>query len=287
MTHKLTSATIFLTLAFLAAPAVSLADADSLNAVLDKQSDDIKARYQYRRPAQTLEFFGIKPGMTVVEANPGGGWYTGILAPYLGSKGRLIGAAASVEFMLLAEYIDESQVDEANAWPTTWVARWEERGDGSGAALDAFMFDSLPESMHGTADAVVFFRALHGMTPVGENHSYLAGAFRDSYDVLKPGGIVGIVQHQAREDMPDDWATGENGYLKKSFIVDMMKQAGFELIADSDLNANPKDQPTTEDFVWRLPPSLDTSEDDPALRAQMQAIGESNRMTLRFQKPAD
>ena len=113
----------------------------------------------------------------------------------------------------------------------------------------------------------------------------MSEALRESFDALKPGGLVGIVQHHARDNMSDDWAQGENGYLKKGYVIDMMEAAGFELVADSEMHANSKDQPATEDFVWRLPPSLNTSEDDPELRAQMQAIGESNRMTLKFRKP--
>ena len=96
---------------------------------------------------------------------------------------------------------------------------------------------------------------------------------------------MGVVQHHARDEMPDEWATGANGYLKKQFVIDQMEAAGFEFVAESDINANPKDQPTTEDFVWRLPPSLVTSREDPELRKKMLAIGESNRMTLKFRKP--
>ena len=85
--------------------------------------------------------------------------------------------------------------------------------------------------------------------------------------------------------MPDEWASGSNGYLKKDFIIVQMEKAGFEYVDASDINANPKDQPTESDFVWRLPPSLGTSGDNPELRAEMEAIGESNRMTLKFRKP--
>ena len=85
---------------------------------------------------------------------------------------------------------------------------------------------------------------------------------------------------------PDDWASGANGYLKKGFVIAQMEAAGFELVESSDINANDKDQPTADDIVWRLPPSLDTSREDPELRAQLEAVGESNRMTLKFRKPA-
>ena len=103
--------------------------------------------------------------------------------------------------------------------------------------------------------------------------------------VLKPGGIVGVVQHHARDDMPDAWADGNNGYLKTGFLIGVMEAAGFEYVGSSDINANPNDQPTDEDFVWRLPPGLATSRDNPELEAEMRAIGESNRITLKFVKP--
>ena len=91
--------------------------------------------------------------------------------------------------------------------------------------------------------------------------------------------------HRPFSKMPDEWASGSNGYLKTDFIIAQMEKAGFEYVDASDINANPKDQPTESDFVWRLPPSLGTSGDNPELRAEMEAIGESNRMTLKFRKP--
>jgi predicted methyltransferase len=102
---------------------------------------------------------------------------------------------------------------------------------------------------------------------------------------LKPGGVVGIVQHQAREDKSDAWADGTQGYMKRSYVKRMMERAGFELVEESSLNENPKDQPGDEDGVWRLPPSLSTSQDNPKLQETYKAIGESNRMTLLFRKP--
>jgi predicted methyltransferase len=104
--------------------------------------------------------------------------------------------------------------------------------------------------------------------------------------VLKPGGVLGVVQHEARPDMPDDFATGSGGYLKKAFIIEHMEAAGFEFVEDSDINENPQDQPAEGDVVWRLPPTLATTREDPEGREAMEAIGESNRMTLKFRKPS-
>jgi predicted methyltransferase len=172
-------------------------------------------------------------------------------------------------------------------WTTDFVAGAEGwRGD-SGASVVATRFGSMPGDVDGTVDVVLMIRALHNLARF-ENAGdgpYLTTALADAYRVLKPGGVLGVVQHHARDDMPDDWANGQNGYLKKQRVIDAAIGAGFELVGESDINANANDQPTTDDIVWRLPPGLLTSEDDPDLRAELEAVGESNRMTLKFVKP--
>lgn len=257
----------------------------SLAAILDSRPDEIKSRYQYRRPQETLEFFGIEPGMTVVEALPGGGWYSKLLLPYLGKRGQLIGA--DYPYAMFAQF--PNMTEERLAGKRTWVADWTAdaeswRQDGD-ASVAAFQMAALPESMVGTADAVLFVRALHNLARYEASGGYLTTAINDMYRVLKPGGIVGVVQHHAREDMPDEWADGNAGYIKESFVIEKMEAGGFELIDSSDLNANDKDQPTVDDVVWRLPPSLSGGAENPELAAQMREIGESNRMTLKFRKP--
>ena len=139
--------------------------------------------------------------------------------------------------------------------------------------------------MKGKADAVLFIRALHNLSRFEEKGGYLSSALEETYAVLKPGGIVGVVQHQAREDRPDSWATGANGYLKKSALIAKMQASGFEFVGESSINENPLDQATEGDIVWRLPPVLNGSRDDEAKKAAMLAIGESHRMTLKFRKP--
>ncbi len=136
----------------------------------------------------------------------------------------------------------------------------------------------------GSADAVLFVRALHNMAYATEDARHLAAAIQNSYDVLKPGGIVGVVQHHARNNMPDKWADGEMGYLKKGYVIEMMEADGLEFVEESAVNANSKDMPTIEQYVWRLPPSYDGA-DTPDAKARVDAIGESNRMTLKFRKP--
>jgi predicted methyltransferase len=254
--------------------------------VLEAQPEETKARYPYRNPAQTLAFFGIEPGMTVVETLPGGGWYSKILLPYLGADGQLIGVNYPQAIFRLFGFMSEEQVVAQQTWPADWSATAEGwRGEGD-APVSAFVFGGLPDELRGTADAVLVIRTLHNLARFDDQGGFLGLALQDIHDVLKPGGIVGVVQHEARPEMPDEWAAGQNGYLKRSFVIDAFRSAGFELEAESDINENPLDQPTTEDVVWRLPPNLRMG-DDEARREEMKAVGESHRMTLKFRKSAD
>jgi len=260
-------------------------DGERLAAVLDAQPAETKARYGYRHPQETLQFFEVAPGSVVVEALPGGGWYTKILAPYVGPEGQVVGVDYAQNLFPLFGFFSEEQLKAKETWTTDWVAGTADWGIEEGAPISAFVFGSLPDEMKGTADTVLFIRALHNLARFEGEGKFLTAALQNTYDVLKPGGVVGVVQHHARQDMPDSWAAGQNGYLKYRFLVDRMKQAGFEFVGAIDVNANDLDQPTTDDMVWRLPPSMVTSREDPELRQAMQAIGESNRMTLKFRKP--
>lgn len=264
---------------------IETAPPDQLGAVLDAQPDETKARYQYRHPQETLEFFGIERGMVVMEALPGGGWYSKILLPLIGKDGQLIGADYAPEMYAKFGFFDEEFMKSTETWISDWTADAESwRGDNS-AAVSAFVLGSLPDEMAGSADAVLFIRALHNLARFESDGAFLTAALRDAYTILKPGGIVGIVQHRSRDNMSDDWAGGENGYLKQDFVIGQMEAVGFEFVASSDINMNDKDRPTEDEIVWRLPPSFDGSADDPEKRAAVEAIGESNRMTLKFVKP--
>ncbi|MEE8495511.1 MAG: hypothetical protein V3S21_03460 [Xanthomonadales bacterium] len=266
-------------------PLLAEVDSTHLASVLAAQPEETRARYQYRHPMETLEFFGIEAGMTVVEALPGGGWYTKILLLYLGSDGHLIGADYAREMYPLFGFFSEEQLQAKETWSEDFTADAKEWAGDDGAQASAFVFGSMPDKLKGQADAVVFIRALHNLARFEAEGGFLTAALRNAYDALKPGGMVGVVQHHARDDMPDDWASGRNGYLKRDFLIARMEEAGFEFVAASDINASAQDQPTEEDMVWRLPPTLATSREDPALRAKMEAAGESNRMTLKFRKP--
>ena len=260
-------------------------DTEKLESVLAARPADMQARDAWRHPRQTLEFFGVAPGMTVVEALPGGGWYTKVLAPYLGSEGKLVGADYSQDMYPLFGFFSEEQLEKKKNWVTDFTVDAVEWSGEDGAHISAFVFGSMPANMNGTADVVLFIRALHNLARFESQGGFLTAALQDAFNVLKSGGTVGVVQHEARDDMPDDWADGSRGYLKKAFVISAMEKAGFEFVAESDINQNPKDQPTDQDIVWRLPPTLATSRDNPELKAQMEAIGESNRMTLKFRKP--
>lgn len=262
-----------------------LSSSERLKIVLDANAANLGARYNTRNPQKTLEFFGIEPGMTVVEALPGGGWYSKILLPYLGSKGQLIGVDYPVDLYSLFSFYTKERIEAKKDWVATWTADAEKWRSNDSASIKAFQFRSLDKSMAGTADAVLFIRALHNLVRFRKTDDFLTSALQDTYTILKPGGIVGVVQHIAPDSASDEWADGSKGYLKKSFVIEEMKKAGFEFVASSDINLNPKDQPKEGDVVWRLPPSLATSNKDADLKAKYEAIGESTRMTLLFKKP--
>ncbi len=261
------------------------AEIDALAIVLDAQSDELKARYAYRHPKETLEFVGIEPGMTVVEGLPGSGWYSQILVPYLGADGHLIGADYSLELYPNFSFVNDEFMANQQNWTTNFPAGAREWGGDNGARVSAFHMGSMPAEFAGTADVVFFPRVLHNLARFESQGGYLTAALADAYAVLKPGGTLGVVQHEARADTSDEFANGSLGYLKKDFVIEVIEAAGFEFVAESDVNANPKDQPGEGDFVWRLPPTLATSRDNPELRAELEAVGESNRMTLKFRKP--
>lgn len=260
---------------------VMLPDLDS---ILAAQDDDAKARYGYRHPKETLEFFGIEPGMTVLEALPGGGWYSKILLPYLGTEGKLIGVDYSIEMWKEFSWVDDKFLAERAAWPAKWAGDAKTWSGEGGAQASAYTFTDLPASLDGSVDAVLFIRALHNLSRFEKQGNYLTEVLAASHRLLRTGGLVGIVQHQVSEDKSNEWADGSKGYLKKSNLVAAVTAAGFELVGESDINANPKDQPGEEDIVWRLPPVLNTSKDDATAKAKYMAIGESNRMTLLFKK---
>lgn len=216
------------------------------------------ARDTWRHPYETLRFFGIKPTMTVVELSPGGGWYTEILAPYLRDNGKLI-AAGSIAKTLL----------ESNPAVYDKVVR------GAFSPPKAVYNFAPPNS----ADMVLTFRNVHNFVALGDDK--VKDMFKALYTSLKPGGVLGVTEHRLPESMPQD-AEASSGYVHESYVIKMAESAGFKLAAKAEINANPKDKADHKNGVWALPPTLTNKDED---RAKYQAIGESDRMTLKFVKP--
>ena len=227
------------------------------------RSDANKARDKYRNPAATLAFFGVKPSDTVVELYPGGGWYTEILTPYLSGKGQLIVAAP------LGRGADNiAKKLDANAAVYGKVKR-----------ANFPMKEGATPVAPGTADVVLTFRNVHNWRFGGTDAAQ--AAFNQIYAMLKPGGVLGIEEHRLPETM-DSTLEEKSGYMKKSSVIAFATKAGFKLVGDSEINANPKDTHAWPDGVWTLPPTYAKGDVD---RAKYAAIGESDRMTLKFVKP--
>jgi len=260
-------------------------DAETLAAVLAQQSTESQARYRWRHPEQTLAFFGIKPGMTVIEVLPGSGWYSRILVPYLGEQGKLIGADYPWELWKTFGFMDEQTLAKRRNWTQDWVADVAAWNIEQGADVEGVILGDFPNTLENSVDGVLFIRALHNLARFESTGEYLTSAITDVYKVLKPGGVVGVVQHEARADVDDSQARGDKGYLKKAFVIEQFTKAGFEYVGSSPVNENSQDKPGVDEVVWRLPPTLYAAKDNPEIRERMMEIGESNRMTLKFIKP--
>jgi len=230
------------------------------------------ARDRYRHPGQTLAFFGIRPDMTVVEVTPGGGWYAEILAPYLRERGRYV--AAVVDPQAVAEGPGRAYQQRSRDGLEKKFAAAPAQFDR--AAVVAFDPEAPAFGPAGSADLVLTFRNVHNWRGAGQAE----GMFRGFYEVLKPGGVLGVVEHRARGDVPAD---DKSGYVGQAQVIALAEAAGFRLDASSEVNANPRDTRDHPNGVWTLPPSNNHPESE---RAKYQAIGESDRMTLRFVKPA-
>jgi predicted methyltransferase len=231
-----------------------------LKAVIDGPQRDPanRLRDRYRHPLETLAFFGIREDMTVVEIAPGGGWYSEILGPFLRDNGRLI-LAGGTSAGLRARVADKSGV----LGRASLVDFLPPRGDAA----------QTPQG----ADMVLTFRNVHNWITAGTVQAAFAGMFR----ALRPGGVLGVVEHRANPALPVD-ARATNGYVHESQLIAFAEAAGFRLDARSEVNANPLDTKDYAEGVWVLPPTLRMENTD---RDKYLAIGESDRMTLRFVKP--
>jgi len=234
------------------------------------RSDTNKARDAWRHPVETLEFFGVEPGMSVVEIWPGGGWYTEVLGPLLNANGRYIAAAAdpngaSANTLAAIQRFKDKLAARPDLYANTQVT-----GFGSKA------LDFVPA---GSVDRVLTFRNVHNWMGAG----WAEDAFKAMFKALKPGGVLGVVEHRASKDQPQD-PKAASGYVREDYVIKLATDAGFKLVAMSEINSNPRDTKDHPKGVWTLPPTLTLKDQD---RDKYLAIGESDRMTLRFVKPAN
>jgi len=234
----------------------------------DFRSAADRARDPYRHPLQTLTFFGIKPTMTVVELWPFGGWYTAILAPYLHDHGTLYAAAMDPDSTSAEDKRSNSELAALlAAHPAVY-------GKVQVTVLAPHKMQIAPD---GTADMVVTFRNIHNWVWAGMEKDVLAAAYR----ALKPGGILGVVEHRNNDPQFIPKTPGV-GYVGEQYAIELIQSAGFRLVGQSNVNRNPKDTKDYPNNVWSLPPTYADGDKD---RAKYAAIGESDRFTLKFIKP--
>jgi predicted methyltransferase len=231
-----------------------------------------KARDVHRHPRDTLLFFGLKPDMTVVEIWPAAGWYSQILAPVLRDKGKLYLAHVAIENPKLEDWQRESRAK----LEATFAKRPELYGKPLFTSLGPPQFVAIAPP--GSADIVLTFRNVHNWS-LAKTDGVVFKAF---YDALKPGGILGLVEHRAHPGTSFEQQV-KSGYMTEAYVIELAEKAGFKLMAKSEVNANPKDTKDHPHGVWTLPPMNRGLFVD---REKYLAIGESDRMTLKFEKPA-
>jgi predicted methyltransferase len=231
-----------------------------------------RARDGYRHPLETLEFFGLRADMTVIEISPGGGWYSAVLAPVLHDAGKLFIVGGDPNGDAKAEGTKDA---------IALRARFQATPDVFGKVQSIVYSNSKPLDFGppGSADMVVTFRNFHNWVGGPEVDTILAAAFA----VLKSGGVLGLTDHRANPGVTDDAKVADKtGYVTEDFVIRSVQKAGFKLAGKSEVNANPKDTKDYPKGVWALPPSFDGGSVD---HDKYAAIGESDRMTLKFVKP--
>jgi len=231
------------------------------------------ARDIYRHPKETLDFFQVRPGMTVVDYMPNGWWYTRILVPYLGRNGRYI--AMNPDVRAQDGYLKNTYSNVASALATEH-RKWSSYDD---AAVSGFNTENYPDSLDGMVDRVLLIREMHNQFRYGWLNADLLAIRK----MLKPDGLVGVIDHRMYESAPFSLTDGNKGYLRQSDVIALMDAYGFDLVSSSEVNANPRDPKDYRIGVWELPPNYAGAQDQ-AERDRRDAIGESDRMTLLFRK---
>jgi predicted methyltransferase len=227
-----------------------------------------RARDRFRHPKETLLFFGIRPEMSVLEVWPEPGWYTDVIAPLVREKGRYY--AAVMEPDAGSSYITgrlEAFRNKLAAVPTLY----------GNAALVTFPSDGADVVPPGSVDMVVTFRNIHNWMA----KDTAAQAFATMFKALKPGGVLGVVDHRGNPANPQD-PRAKSGYVTEDYAIKLIEAQGFKLTGTSEVNANPKDTKDYEQGVWTLPPTYRLGDKD---REKYADIGESDRFTLKFEKP--
>ena len=274
MPRSLMLAAALAALAVSPAPAFAQSSAALEQALAHERRADDRARDKWRHPAETLAFFQIEPGMTVVDYMPAGGWYTRVIVPYLGAQGSYIALNPELHPELTG-YWDMYRGTAAKfpAEAREWV------GEGHAKVIGANTDDDLA-ALAGTADRALIFREIHNMRRFGWLHDSLVTMRR----LLKDDGLLGVVQHRAKADAPVDYILGDNGYQREEDVIKLFEAYGFELVDKSEVNANPADPANWEGGVWTLPPGYRGAPEGSARRAELDKVGESDRMTLLFRK---
>lgn len=244
--------------------------AEALTAILggDQRPPEERARDVYRHPKETLLFFGIRPEMKVLEVWPEPGWYTAVIAPLLREKGKYYAAVIAP--------------DPGSKYITHRLEEYRSRLAARPEVYDkvevvSFLADGADAVPPGTVDMVVTFRNIHNWMA----RDQAAQAFASMYRALKPGGVLGVVEHRGNPAVPQD-PKAKSGYVNEDYAIRLIEEQGFRLVAKSEVNDNPKDTKDYEQGVWTLPPTYRLGDKD---REKYAAIGESDRFTLRFVKP--
>ena len=254
-------------------PALSPAGLRALDPVLaDARRAEDRARDTWRHPAETLAFFRVEPGMSVVDYMPSSGWWTRVLVPYLGTTGRYIGINPDVTGVepRMAQYFGNT----ATTLPPK-ITQWT---GAPATSFGAYNTNEITPAMAGTVDRVLIFREMHNLFRMNLMYREL-WALRG---LLKPDGLLGIEQHRARADASADYTNGSKGYLREKDVIALVEAHGFDFVGKSEINANPADPANHAPGVWTLPPALRGVAD--ADKPRFQSIGESDRMTLLFRK---
>ncbi len=235
----------------------------------DHRSESDKLRDTYRNPMETLRFFDIRPDMTVLEVSPGKGWYTQILGPYL-KDGQLV--------LALPRDNSDRSYHVANNKALRKIIL-DNPDHYKNVTYSVFEPPAVlgPVAKPNSVDRILTFRNLHNWVGTGKGQEAIA----ELYKALKPGGILGIVDHRASSDKAQDPKV-KSGYIREDYVIQLVEAAGFEFLAKSEINANYLDTKNYNNGVWTLPPSLRLQDKD---RSKYLAIGESDRMTLKFRKP--